>query len=266
MKKLIIALVALLSMLSANNALAWGGFGHGAIAYVAEQHLTPEAKQKCRHYLKHTLPYYASWMDHWRPVSKFRKTAAWHAFTATDSGAINWESNGDGKAIGLVDRIYKSMKDGKYRDMSDSMIVLNLKLLIHTLPDMHCPVHVNFPKEAFPDYRYPLYKNGRKVSFHSFWDSSPQYMRRDWTLERYAKKVDNISPKKVKKIIKNGNLTAWGNDAIKNAHRAYVITPRDTDIAYLTEEQKAEVLALADEMAIKAAYRLAYVLNEIFKY
>ena len=52
---------------------------------------------------------------------------------------------------------------------------------------------------------------------------------------------------------------------MKQAHRAYVLTPAETDIAKLSKEQKADVLALADEMAMKAAYRLAYVLNEIFK-
>ena len=37
------------------------------------------------------------------------------------------------------------------------------------------------------------------------------------------------------------------------------------DVAKLTAEEKAQVLSLADEMAMKAAYRLAWVLNEIFK-
>ena len=35
-------------------------------------------------------------------------------------------------------------------------------------------------------------------------------------------------------------------------------------IPKLTAEESAEVLALADEMAMKAAYRLAWVLNQIF--
>ena len=68
MKKFSIIL-AVVAMCVTYSAKAWGGFGHGAIAYVAEQHLTPEAKEKCRYYLKHTLPYYASWMDHWRGIA-----------------------------------------------------------------------------------------------------------------------------------------------------------------------------------------------------
>ena len=81
----------------------------------------------------------------------------------------------------------------------------------------------------------------------------------------YASEVDVITPKQQKKIVMKGNLKRWGLDIITQAHRAYAITPADTDVAKLTAEEKAAVLALADEMAIKAAYRLAYVLNEIFK-
>ena len=69
----------------------------------------------------------------------------------------------------------------------------------------------------------------------------------------------------MKKIIKKGDLEYWGRDIIKQAHRAYVITPANKDVAKLTADEKAQVLMLTDEMVIKASYRLAYVLNEIFK-
>ena len=69
----------------------------------------------------------------------------------------------------------------------------------------------------------------------------------------------------MKKIIKKGNFTAWGEDIIKQAHRCFQITTKDKDIAYLTAEEKQAVHDLSDEMAMKSAYRLAYVLNEIFK-
>ena len=90
-------------------------------------------------------------------------------------------------------------------------------------------------------------------------------MRKNWTLEKYAAEVDNITPKQVKQFIKKGNFDYWYRDIIKQAHRMYTITPADKDIARLTDEEKASVLALADEIAMKSAYRLAYVLNEIFK-
>ena len=262
--KVSIVVLALIVTFCSQSAMAWGGFGHGAIAYVAEQHLTPKAKEECRRYLKHTLPFYASWMDHGRAVPPFHPTNRWHGFSATADGQIDW-SKGNGKAIGQVQNILKSMGNGQYKNMSDSLVRHNLLILIHALPDMHCPVHVGFSKKDYPEYKYSLRRNGKPYKMHGFWDGSPGFRRKGWTYEKYAEVVDNITPKQEKKIVKKGNIEYWGRDIIKQAHRAYIITPAGKDVARLTAEEKAAVLALSDEMAMKAAYRLAYVLNTIFQ-
>ena len=49
------------------------------------------------------------------------------------------------------------------------------------------------------------------------------------------------------------------------AEVSFAITPADTDIAKLSKEKQAEIHAIADRQAQRAAYRLAAVLNEIFK-
>ena len=130
--------------------------------------------------------------------------------------------------------------------------------------DHHCPVHVRWNKESHPHYFYSLKRKGKKQGYHGFWDGSPGYKRKGWTYEKYAAEVDKITAKQEKKIIKKGNLDHWGRDIIKNGHRAYAITYADKELTKLTAEESAEVLALADEMAMKAAYRLAWVLNQIF--
>ena len=262
--KISILLIALVAICGVESAKAWAGFGHGAIAYVAEQHLTEQAKSEVRRYLNHTLPFYASWMDHWRAVPPFHPTDKWHGFSATADGRVDW-SKGDGKSMGQVEKILKEMGNGKYKNLPDSLVRHNLLILVHALPDMHCPVHVGFSKKDYPQYRYSLRRNGKTYKMHAFWDASPGFQRKGWTYEKYASIVDHITPKQAKKIIKKGDLEYWGKDIVKQAHRAYVITPANKDIAKLTPEEKAEVLKLCDEMAMKAAYRLAWVLNEIFK-
>ena len=87
MKTKFLAFIAVLvALCSVQGAKAWSGFGHGCIAYVAEQHLTPEAKEKCRYYLRHTLPYYASWMDRWRGSQHFKKVNSGHTVSVLSSG------------------------------------------------------------------------------------------------------------------------------------------------------------------------------------
>ena len=98
---------------------------------------------------------------------------------------------------------------------------------------------------------------------HNFWDAAPAFTRRGWTYETYAENVDKATTKQIRKIEKGG-YNVWGKDILKQTHRAYKITPADKDIAHLSAEEKRAVLALADEMAMKAAYRLAFILNNIF--
>ena len=57
----------------------------------------------------------------------------------------------------------------------------------------------------------------------------------------------------------------WANDAVKQAERVYSITPVGTEITELTEEQIAQIHELSDEMILKGAYRLAYIINDVFK-
>ncbi len=273
MRKIVsILIVALVSSMSIQSAMAWGSYAHGAIAYVAEKYLTPKAKEECRRYLKHTLPYHASWMDHWRAVPPFHPTNDWHGFTAGADGNIDWSVN-EGKAMGQLKKIMKEMGNGNYLNLPDSLVRHHLLILIHSVPDMHCPVHVGGILRLHPELRYNLTYKGKPHRMHAFWDRSPGFTRggnivkssTGWLFEKYAAEVDNITPKQARKIVKKGDLEYWGRDIIKQAYRIFEITPKDKDIAELTAEEKAAVLALSDEMAMKAAYRLAYVLNTIFK-
>ena len=92
------------------------------------------------------------------------------------------------------------------------------------------------------------------------------------TVKKYAEMVDNVSLKESKKWQKGleqkdlqKGIDSWGKGVIKRAHRAYAILPEGTDLAKLTKEQKAQVHELADESILIGGYRLAYVLNTIFK-
>lgn len=265
-KRVITILLALVAIVGVRqSAQAWNTFGHGAIAYVAEQHLTPEAKAECRRYLKHTLSYYASWMDHWRAIPPYVPTNMWHGIKADEKGKLRWGIEGDfanGQAMIQVKRIVEDMKG--YKSMPDSLVRQNLIYLIHSVADMHCPVHVQFPKSTYPHYRYKVKRNGKTFNMHHFWDAAPGFTRRGWTYERYADNVDKMTPKQIKKIQK-GSYDVWGKDILKQTHRIYDITTKDKEVTRLTAEEKEAVLELADEMAMKAAYRLAYLLNSIFE-
>lgn len=89
MKKISILVVVFVTFIGVQYAQAWHNFAHGTIAYIAEQHLTPEAKEKCHYYLKHTLPFYASWMDQWRTIPEFKSVNNPHSIKAMPDGRTN---------------------------------------------------------------------------------------------------------------------------------------------------------------------------------
>ncbi len=285
MKRVLILALSFVVAMGAQRAMAWGTVGHHCAAYIAEQHLTPEAKEKTRHYLQHTLSYYAMWMDRWRGIKEFEAINNGHSVRTTDNGRkISWEAltsstmgnavpTPPGRAMGHLLNAMNELGNGKYKELPDSVVRQRLINMIHYVPDMHCPSHCGFPEKFYPlASKYNLKRNGKFANFHSFWDGSPAYMRKNITLKKYADMVDVVSPKQSKKWQKGleqkdlqKGIDSWGKGIIKRAHRAYAILPEGSDLAKLTNEQKAQVHELADESILIGGYRLAYVLNTIFK-
>ena len=260
MKKISILVVAFVAFIGVQSAQAWQNLAHGTVAYIAEQHLTPEAKAKCHYYLRHSLSFYASWMDQWRYIDPYKETSSWHVIYVDD----NWKLDVEKKKYAeyQTERIWKEMKD--YKNLPDSLVRQNLIYLIHMVPDYHCPVHTFFRKGTHTERKYSVLQKGKKFALHTFWDASPGYNRKNWTMQRYCKEVDVISPKLAKKYQK-GDPIKWANDALRQALRVFPITPEGIEVTELSKEQEAQLHKLSDEMILKGAYRLAYIINDVFK-
>lgn len=258
-KRLTLAVAALAL---SHSAFAWNSFGHEAIAYVAEQHLTPKAKEECRRYLNHSLAYYSVWMDHYRNIGIFQPTNFWHGIKTDHMGKIDPAPRGHGQGLIHTERIIKEMKN--YKNLPDSTVRQNIIYLVHMIPDFHTPVHINFPRKSFPQYNYSVRNKGKKMSIHSYWDGILNMYRKDWSMLRYYQEVDKLTPKEAKAYIK-GAPKKWGEECVEAAHEAYQLTPANMEIGNLPKEEQSHILKYADERALKAAYRLAATLNKIFK-
>ena len=262
MKQLRNLTLVVVALALSHTALAWNSFGHEAIAYVAEQHLTPKAKAECRRYLNHSLAYYSTWMDHYRNVGLYKPTNYWHGIKTDHMGNIDPAPRGHGQGLIHTERIIKEMKN--YKKLPDSLVRQNIIYLIHMIPDFHTPVHINFPRKSFPQYNYSLRNKGKKMSLHSYWDGVLGIYRKGWSAFRYHRDIDKVSPKEAKAYVK-GTPKKWGEECVKAAHQAYQLTPEKMEVVRISKEERNEILKYADERALKAAYRLAATLNKIFK-
>lgn len=255
--RILTTVLTLVALMSIQSVMAWGGLGHSAIAYIAEQHLTDEAKAKCHHYLKHSLAYDSSWMDHWRKVEPFCETSHWHCMKGDrDNKVID-----DGRSAPLhIVRICKEMKN--YKRLSDEQIAINLKLLIHMAGDMHCPSHVSYPDQGFK--RPSLYIKGRKYNGHAVWDASPAYLHPGWTIVDYQRNLDNKSAKQIKQICK-GTPCDWAEECILKMRVTGYIFDRNAEFTKMDEATVEKMRRLNDEQILNAGYRLASLLNKMFK-
>ena len=258
-KLLLVLAVAVATVSTTIKVQAWGGVGHSAIAYIAEKHLTPEAREKCYHYLQHSLAYYASWMDSWRDIDPYKETTYWHTSKVdADNNPLYNESRG---AHIHVDRLRKEMKD--YKNLSNSAVIINLKLLIHMVGDMHCPSHTGYPDQ--PGFKgYNIYRSGKATKFHTFWDAAPAYMHKDWTCEDFHERLDKWSKKKIAKVVQ-GTAEDWARVNGKEMRAVYSLIPIDAEYTKLSEEDRARAVMICETQMLRGAYRLAYVLNEIFE-
>lgn len=262
MKRTFLMVTILAAMLtSTERAFAWGRVGHTTIGYAAEQFLTPEAKEKCHHYLRSTLAFNASLMDDLRSIEEYAICDKWHSSNVDKNGKCIEDR--EGTAAYQIERIRKEMKD--YKNLPDSLVRINLVYLIHMVGDAHCPVHIRWNKQERPEYFYSLKTNGKKRSYHGFWDGSVNLGRR-WTAERYFEEFPRIAPKKVAKLVK-GTAYQWTTETAGVAKRCFKLTPADTEVGVKRIDQYTleEVHRIADMQCIVAAYRLAAVLNDIFK-
>ncbi len=265
-RKFFMALTMLVAISSVQSAKAWHNFAHGSIAYMAEQHLTPEAKEKCRYYLRHTLSHYASWMDAWR-LERFEVVNKSHSGMAMPDGVNLDFQSGDpaGGVMGHLVNALAELGDGKYKNLPDSVVRQRLINMAHYVPDMHCPSHVSFPESVHPSQKsHRLYDNGKKLGYHRFWDHA--LGREDRIKLRYeelAAMVDRVPKKRVAEI-QSGSLEDWGRDIVKLAQRSREVVPKGTDVATMPEEQVEAVREVVFDAAVMGAYRLAHVINTIF--
>ena len=261
--KFLFLVLAFVAFTSVQSAMAWSMWGHHISAYIAEKHLTPEAKEKCRYYLKHRLPHYSAWQDYWRHSEPFKEMTHWHqSYVDKNYKVVGSKGNITREATYQIDRIIKEMENGNYHNLSDSLVMVNLKLLIHMVPDMHCPSHIIYPKE-FGLTPVSLLVKKSKYNRHKVWDAAPMLLHPKWNADHFVKAYDTYSPKQIKKICK-GTPAKWSAQNGKKIIATYYFWEKGEAFAKLSKEQIKKMDDITHEQLAYGGYRLANILNKIF--
>lgn len=249
-------LLGLALMFFSTDAFGWGKMGHDAIAYIAECHLTPKARKTIEKYLDHSIVYYASWMDEWRSEPGYEHTSVWH--TAAVDEHFDYVPSQRGDVVYAIEDAIAKLQD--YKQQDDSTVVMSLRCLIHFIGDMHCPVHVKYADRK----NFTVYFEGQKYSYHTVWDDVILSRSHRWGYIEYAHQLDRCSKKEIAAIVE-GSIRDWFRENAVNSHSIYDLVGPDEKLDKVrTKSFINHTHETAERQLLRAGYRLAHVLNELF--
>ena len=240
-----------------SQAFGWGGVGHRVIVEIAQRNLTAKAKENISKYMNYDLKKEAVWMDTHRNDEPIAYTTAWHVYNVEGDGTYDPNPRlYKGDCIHALKVADYNLR--QYERLTDSAVVMNLRMLLHFVGDMHCPTHSYVPG---PRAHWRCELNGKKMSFHGVYDSMPEWLHPNESVADVATEIDNAKKSEIKHI-QRGDLHDWAHDiGSKNAviyewneHNRKVLDPN-------TVELSRELVNLQIR---NAGYRLAYLLDQYF--
>lgn len=246
----------LVALCSVQTMFAWGRTGHDTVAAIAERHLTPKAKAGIEKYLGHSIVYYASWMDHYRHTPEYKYTTTWHSGAVDANLKSTTEArkkNGD--CVTEIENAIARLKDCKKLD-SDA-VSLNLKFIIHLAGDMHCPVHILYPDIKM---KFNVKLKGKQMSYHKVWDSGMLANAHAWSYTEYRDQLDRFSAKE-REAMSAGTPADWFHESAVDCKVIYDWAKPGDDLG---QDFVNKAHGLAEMQLVKAGYRLARTLNELF--
>lgn len=271
MKRLLLIVGALI--LVSTTAYGWGRREHAAVAKIAENHLTPKAKSLLHKYMhRRSIVYYSCYADDYQPLyidlgwdpSNYRRMAMFPHTYCVDENCRPPRSNRDGdkyikNCLYYIDTWSKELREN-HAKMNDSVRLTHLALIVHAVGDMHCPVHIRLHNDTSLGIYKVKYGNKTR-DFHGLWDRGVVGAVSPWSYTDLAELLDTSSEAEIAEICK-GDVFDWGEDAARTATPLRHYKAGDTiDPVQFRHEN----LAIGELLIRKAGYRLAKVLNEIFK-
>ena len=268
MKRLAISILSIFFMLECTSLFAWGPMGHDVIAAIAEQNLSCKAKRKLTKLLDgKSIVYYSSWMDniqnspYWR--NGYDKTKTWH-YANVDEGhtyeTMKKEVKGD--VITGLEMLTDALTN-HYNELTDSMKVDYVKMIIHMVGDMHCPMHAGRLTDLGGNRTKVIWFRN-ETNLHSVWDSKMIDAARSWSYTEWCDHLDRAD-RKQRKSIMCGTYEEWFTETVAEAARIYEYVESSSEIVPVLSYQFVyDFSPLLEEQLLLAGYRLAYVLNSIF--
>lgn len=240
------------------SAFSWGQKGHDVVCAVAEQHLSNKARKHIDHILDgKSIVYWANWMDNASHKSEYAYTKTWH-FKNVDASESFEDApiNEKGDVLLAVQEQIEKLENGF---LSKEEQALSLKMLVHFMGDLHCPLHIGH-KSDLGGNKWQVQYFGRGSNLHSVWDSGVVESAHNWTYSEWVEQIDRVNARQCAAIVA-GTPADWALETYEVCRAVYDGTPVGSKLSY---DYVAEWAPVVEDQLLKGGLRLAKVLNDIF--
>ena len=249
---------AVMALMIVPNAFGWGQKGHDVVAYVAEQNISCRVARKVAKVLEgHSLVYYANWMDNASHTPEYAHTSTWHYANVNEGYTYQtMPKNENGDVVQAVMQLTEQLKKGGMTPQEESVA---LRMLIHLVGDLHCPMHAGHKSDLGGNLVEVLYF-GKPQKLHSIWDSALVESAHNWGYTEWQREIDR-QPRKEDKKLQQGSVEEWFSETVELSKGVYKDMPEGAKISY---DEVAKYAPLIEQQLLKGGLRLARLLEEIY--
>lgn len=236
---------------------AWGPEGHRIVAIIAQDRLSPDAREIIRkEFSIKNLADVANWAD----IIKRRdpKPDLKH-YTNIAKGAWKYNQTRDcpeKKCVTEKIREFERVLSSKrlfYFDRKDA-----LKFLVHLIGDIHQPMHLGNLADRGGN-EIDVLVNGETTNLHALWDNG-LIDRGEESLVQYAEKLDaRTTDEEIKEWTKS-YVEHWSNES-RELSLKYGYSLSLTEDGELSNEYLARGRLIVEKQLRRAGVRLAHILN-----
>jgi hypothetical protein len=257
-KKLVLAAAVLYAPL---QSMAWGTQGHRICGQIAESYLTPKARAAVHAILgDQSIALASNWADFIKSDPAYAYLSPWHYIDLNQKYTypelvqfLNQDTNVD-----AYTKMNYLIGELKKKDLPKADKLLDLRMLIHIVEDVHQPMHVaHADDKGGNDFKVSWF--GQPTNLHSVWDSQLiDYQQLSYT--EYAAAINHTTIAERAEWQK-APISQWLFESNQIAEVLYTdIQPNDN----LTYKYNFNHINTLNRQLLKAGVRLAGVLNQLF--
>lgn len=240
------------------NAQAWGQKGHDIIAYIAECHLTDDARAEVdRLFAGYSMVYWSNWADSAKYIDEYKHTSPWHYRNVEENSTPELTPTPkEGDVVWAIEEMISRLKDSSLLDAEHTVA---LKFLVHFVGDLHCPMHAG-RRVDLGGNRVPMVFFYNSTNLHSIWDTAIIEKTHNWSHTEWAEQIDRLSLDEESQVV-DGAPNDWFSQTYDVAVEIYKDAKRSQEESYnyCTKYQ----IPLETQLR-NGGLRLASILNKIY--